>query len=102
MQPGHSKIERKIKLRVRVKGNFTAFKFNALTDFLDFVRVISPAQTAHSSGLLRTIGNIETVARNQAVIELLLILDHFHAKKDATEQKRENQENGNKLLLAGL
>src|SRR5229473_4609952 len=50
----------------------------------------------------RMVLHVKAVARDEMVVELLLVLDRFDAKKDGAENKSGDQENTDQFLLADL
>src|SRR5260370_1343287 len=53
-------------------------------------------------GMPRMILHVKTAARNEVVVEFLLVFDRLDAEKDSAEAKGGDQENTDKLLLANL
>src|SRR4029077_18168195 len=97
VQAGHSEIEREIKLavevNVRIDGESFIHFFFLQGQFLEVIA---------GHGMRRMVLHVKAVTGNQMMVELLLVLDGFDAKKDGAEAKRGNQENTDQLFLADL
>ena len=95
VQSGHSEVQRKIKLRVRIQvGIF----LESLAQFFffrgNFFGIVVGGR------ILRAIIDLKVVAGNQVVIELLLVLDYFNAQKRGAQNQRGDQKRGGLLALA--
>src|SRR5712664_1449352 len=53
-------------------------------------------------GMLTMVPDVECVARNQMVVELLFVFDDLNAKKDSAKSERGDQEKTDELYLADL
>src|SRR5207245_6923898 len=88
VQAGHGEIQREIKLAVVVnvrigRDGFLEFLFLTLQFF----------QAITGQGMRRMVAHVKAMAGNEMVVELLLVLDGFDAKKDSAESKSGDQEN---------
>src|ERR1700674_2093701 len=97
VQAGHAEIQREIKLGVRVDVRVVR---ESLFGFLLFQSQFFWIIAGH--GMRRMVLHVKAAARNEVVVELLLVFDSFDAKKDGAEAKRGDQENTDQFLFADL
>src|SRR5258708_29419606 len=72
----------------------------SLFDFLFFQSQFFWIIAGH--GMRRMVLHVKAAARDEVVVELLLIFDRFDAKKDSAETKGGDQENTDQFLFADL
>src|SRR6202521_4570878 len=97
VQTCHPKVEGEIKLTVRIDVRIVR---ESLFDFFFLQSQFFWIIAGH--GMRGVVLHVKAAARNEVVVELLLVFDSFDAKKDGTEAKGGDQENADQFLFTNL